>query len=278
MRGIAVLFGLLVCQGASGQRVVAIEGGPVDECLKAVLPNSTIACSGGLLSKGGTFTDLDVFESYAGDLSVGNSIAFSFGADKANLYSELVGANLHLGRLGYARAGFGALVAADDDSTATTADQFFDGGGNASFYIALPLYYGLAGVRGTTGDPFLSRRLDAYLVTSVGADLPLMNAAAEDRAALIQVGPQITFSQNATDEAIRMFAQVSGGYAVGTEQFYENAGAADSPRAGFLYTQATFGIVLNGLIRVGGTIGTSTVSTISRPLELSVQLLPQGSE
>ena len=179
---VAALAVIVIGQRVDAQRVVSVSGeeGPVAACLKPIAPGNSIQCTGGLLTSA-PFVEQKYFEHYAGDLSVGNVIAFTFGGDRANLYSELVGANLHLGVLGYARAGFGALVAANEDSTATTADQFFDGGGNASFYIALPLYYRLSAVREQQGAPFLSRRVDTYLVTSVGADLPALNAAAADR-------------------------------------------------------------------------------------------------
>jgi hypothetical protein len=271
------LLVLVTSEHVHAQRVVSLggEGGPVEWCLKEVEPNRTRGCSGGIFTKM-PFTDVEFFDQYAGDLAVGNVIAFSFGGDGANLYSELVGANLHLGVLGLARAGFGALVAASEDSTVSTADQFFDGGGNASFYIALPLFYHLSAVRGRTGAAFLSRRLDTYFVTSIGADLPALNAAAAERATMIQFGPQVTWLQNATDDALRLFVQVSGGYAVASSQFFTNAGVnpTDLPSS-FLYGQATFGVELNKLLRVGGSIGTSTVDEISRPLQLSVQLLPQ---
>jgi len=255
--------------------------GPLQTCLSSLNSGATIRCSGGILgARAGKFTNLDSFKKYAGDLSVGNNLAFSFGEDGANLYSELVAANIHLGWLGYARTGFGALVAASDDSTASTADQFFDGGGNASFFIAFPAYYRFYGVKDSSpgAQAYLSRRIDLYLVTSIGADLPELNTAASDRALVAQVGPQLSLVQNATDESIRLFATLSGGYAIGSGDFYENTGVNldDFKNHGFGYIQSTLGIDLNGIIRVGASVGTSTIRSIDRPLQLSVQLLPQA--
>ncbi|HYW06509.1 MAG TPA: hypothetical protein VE913_06120, partial [Longimicrobium sp.] len=109
---LAILSAMM--SGSSGtlyaQRTTAFEGGPVTMCLDSVRPNRLISCGGGILAKR-KFTDATFFKEYAGDLTIGNTIAFNFG-EQTSVYSELVGAYMHLGRLGYARAGFGALVAA----------------------------------------------------------------------------------------------------------------------------------------------------------------------
>lgn len=211
-------------------------------------------------------------------------MALSIGDNQTALYTELISSNANLSKLGYARVGFGALVSADQDpdSTATTAEQFFQGGGNAALYAALPLAYRFVVNRETSGDdPRLVRRYDLMGVLTLGADLPALNAAADEFALVGQLGPQFQIVQNATDDAIRFFVRGGAGVSLAHDDFFGNIRVSEGDRpAGNFFASAnvTVGVDLNDLIRVGASSGTSTLGGLNRPWQFTVQLIPQQTK
>ena len=218
-------------------------------------------------------------EAYFGGLRVGGSAALSVGEDQRALFTELVSSNLNLSKLGFARIGFGALVATNDDSTtATTADQFFQSGGNAALYLSVPLMYRFV-VYEEGAEPRLARRYDLLGTLTVGTDLPALNAAADEFAVVVQAGPELQVVQNATDDAIRLFAQASGGVNWGSDDFFNNLQVGEERGwAGFFASaKLTAGIDLNNLIRVGVAKGWSSVGGLSRPAQIVVQLIPRST-
>jgi len=211
---------------------------------------------------------------YFGGLEVGNVVALSVGDDRSTLYTELVSDNLFtMSSLGYARVGFGALVA-NDDTTETTVQQFFAGGGNGVGYVAVPVYRWVNIVAdGTSIRPL--RRADLGFTAAVRGDIPALNAAVEDPAGSFYMGGRVDALQHSSTDLFRFFMVADGGWVRGTEAFYDNLDLADVPEWGSLSAKLTAGVDLNQLIRVGISRGWSTLDSVNLPWRLSVQLLPQ---
>lgn len=219
-------------------------------------------------------------DQYFGKFSVGNAIGLSLGDDQASLYTELLSDNIFLNPFfGYARVGFATQVsAADDSASATTADQFFQGGGNAVLYAAIPMRVRMtyAGDR-TQLNPI--RRFDSVLSFAIGADVPELSTPSTDPAAYARVGAQTEFTWRAHNEDFRFFVLGNGGYVLGLNQsFYENLTgdeSVDGPAWGMLAGTATVGVDLAKLFRVGVRFGHSTLESVTQKPRLTVQVLPK---
>jgi hypothetical protein len=217
-------------------------------------------------------------DEFFGGFKVGNAISLSAGSEQSALYTELLSDNLWISsRFGWARVGLSGQVSANEDSTETTATQFFQGGGNAVLYAALPVasYLNYVG----TDKPTLIRRVDAYVTTAVGADIPKMNSATSDPAGNFRAGLNVQGFWSAHAEVFRFFVQANGSYVVGfSNSFYENltGDEATGPRAGFLAGSATVGVDLAKIVRAGVRFSGATLHSISQKPQFTVQLLPKS--
>jgi hypothetical protein len=217
-------------------------------------------------------------EAYFGTFAVGNTIGFSLGNEQTALYTELLSDNIYITtRLGYARVGFATQVSTSEDSTgSTTVNQFFQGGGNALLYVALPLR-----VRITYADdrqnPTPVRRFDSALTLSFGADVPELSAPATESAGYGRVGVQTAFTWRTADEDFRFFVLGNGGYTYGfSNDYYQNlAGksSAENPVWGIVSGTATVGVDLAQAIRIGVRFGTSSFGPAQHKPQLAVQVL-----
>jgi hypothetical protein len=212
---------------------------------------------------------------YFGNFKVGDVVAFSLG-DQSTLYAELIQDNLFMSAfLGYARVGLGALVGADDDSTATTVQQLFESGGNATAYLQLPIYRWINFVRDQKGAAPI-RHADLGFAFALRSDVPQLNAAVEDPAFNTFTGLTLQALQHTSESRFRFFLNVDSGWIWSPQdEFYENLGIS-KPKAGLLMIKSTAGFDLNQLIRIGASVGTSSQKSVKLPVRLSVQLLPQG--
>jgi hypothetical protein len=213
-------------------------------------------------------------DEYYGGLRIGDVVAFTVGDNRSTLYTELVSDNLFtMAWLGYARVGFGALVA-NDDTTETTVQQFFAGGGNGVGYISAPFFRWVNAVTdGNTTRPL--RRADIGLNLAVRGDIPAFNAAVENPAASFYLGARVDALQHSSADRFRFFVVGDGGWVRGTSAFYENLDVGNAPEWGALTAKLSGGVDLNELIRIGVSRGWSTLETVELPWRLSVQLLPQ---
>lgn len=219
-------------------------------------------------------------DQYFGGFSVGNAIAFSLGQDQASMYTELLSDNIFLNPyFGYARVGFATQVSAAGDSTAaTTADQFFQGGGNAVLYAAIPMRVRMT-YAGDRSQPNPIRRFDSVLSLALGADVPELSTPSTDPAAYARLGVQTEFTWRANNEDFRFFVLSNGGYVLGlNDSFYENLTGdenADGPAWGVLAGTATVGVDLAQLFRVGVRFSHSTLESVTQKPRLTVQVLPR---
>jgi hypothetical protein len=223
---------------------------------------------------------------YFGGLEVGDVVAVTVGDDRATLYTELVSDNVFTwAGLGYARMGFGALVAANDDNDdddagagedeETTIQQFFAGGGNGSAYVAVPFYRWVNAVADGAVPARPLRRADLGFTAAVRGDVPALNEAVESPAASFYLGARVDATQHSSTDRFRFFVVADGGWVRGTDAFYDNLDVETVPAWGSLTAKLTGGVDLNQLIRVGVSSGWSTLGSVSLPWRLSVQLLPQ---
>ncbi|REL32975.1 hypothetical protein DYD21_14260 [Rhodohalobacter sp. SW132] len=234
--------------------------------------NGTFVCRGGILAKHALNTK-DRIEKYYGGLRVGGASSLNIVSNQRSLYTELISSNLNFSYLGYARIGFGALITSGDDSV-STANQFFQGGGNAALFVSVPLAYrSVTSMEGNVAQ--LVRRHDLLATFTVGADLPALNTAADKFAVVTQFGPQYQLVQHSTDDTIRLFFLFDLGVGWGHNDFFANLNT-ETPRGGFFASsQMTLGLELNDIIRIGASRGTSTVENLSQSCGLVVQLIPK---
>jgi len=217
-------------------------------------------------------------DQYFGGFGIGNTIGLSVGDDQAALYTELLSDNMYLfSNIGYARVGFATQVSASDDSTrSTTVNQFFQGGGNAVLYAALPLR-----VRITYADdrdnPKPVRRFDSALTLAFGADVPKLSTPSTESAAYGRLGLQTAFTWRTADEDFRFFVLGNGGYTYGfNDKFYGNLSSdpdVDSPEWGILSGTATVGVDLAQIIRVGVRFSSSSFGPAQQKPQLAIQVL-----
>lgn len=211
---------------------------------------------------------------YYGGLSIADVVALGVGNDRSTLYTELVSDNLFtLAALGFARVGFGALVASDD-TTHSTLQQFFEAGGNAIGYVELPFYRWVNAV--TDGDSIRPlRRADFGLTTAVRGDLPAGNKAVEELAGNIYVGARLDAIQHSTTDQFRFFLTGNGGWVRGTDGFYDNLDVNDAPEWGTWTAKLTLGVDVARWVRIGASRGWSGLDGVNLKWRLSAQLLPQ---
>lgn len=214
---------------------------------------------------------------YFGGFEVGEVITLDLGPDQTGLYAELLSDNLWFSAgLGYVRMGLGTLVAASDDSTGTSVEQFFQGGGNVVLRGILPLGYWINLVGESPAEAKLLRRLDTFMLFAVGADVPEMNGVALDPAVNFRIGPQITGTWSTAADDFRFFGVLDTYAVVGTEDFHSNlVGTDQGAPAAFLAAKVAIGVDLAKLIRLGVSFGGTTLDAVSQTARLSVQLLPR---
>jgi hypothetical protein len=221
---------------------------------------------------------------FFGGVEAGNAIALSFGQDQAALYTEILSDNLWINdRLGYARIGLsGQVSAASDSASRTTAVQFFQGGGNAVLYVALPVhawlnYFGAA--EDPTSLPKLIRRNTIHLTFATGADVPEMNTAASELAANFRLGANIQGFWGANADLFRFFWHGNGHVVSGSEKFYQNLLGTDTERGfskPFLSGTVTIGTDLAKLVRLGVRFGgVWLLEGVSQTPQFTIQFLPQ---
>jgi hypothetical protein len=222
---------------------------------------------------------------FFGGLESGNTIALSIGRNQAALYTEILSDNIWIADpIGYARLGLsGQVAAAPDSATNTTVSQFFQGGGNAVIYAAIPFHAWL-NYFGDPDDvgrpPQLIRRNSAHFTLAIGADVPEMSTAASELAANLRAGVNVQGFWSTDQQVFRLFWQGSGNVVTGlSDTFYQNllGEDADSKRfRPFVAGALTIGVDLARTVRLGVLFGSATLSGISQPAQFTVQLLPQG--
>lgn len=211
---------------------------------------------------------------YFGGFEVGNVITLNVAGNGAGLYTELLSDNLWIGTgFGYARVGLGTLVGAKNDSTETTTDQFFQSGGNAILSATIPFMYWINMV-GEAGRKKPVRRVDSFITLAVSADVPELNASVTRPATSFRVGPQINLVWNTDQERFRLFAQADGVAVIGSTGFFDNLSTDGDRPFGILAGKLAGGVDLNKMIRVGATVGWSTMKAVRQSPQLTVQLIP----
>lgn len=213
---------------------------------------------------------------YFGGLKVGNTVALSLGQKQdASLYTELLSDNLWLSsRLGYARLGFSTQVSAAKDSAGkTTVDQFFNGGGNAVLYAALPSFVYVNFVREDTAAVAI-RRIDSFVTLAIAADAPSLSTPATENAWNGRLGYQGGLVWSAAQGVFRLVAQGNAGLVYGSSTFFRNIEGSDAAPAGFMaMIRGIAGVDLAKRFRIGVSAGASTRRGVNQKPSLSVQLL-----
>lgn len=220
-------------------------------------------------------------EDYMGGFRTGGMSSLAIDSEEIGLYTELASDNLFLNK-GYARIGFGALVSAvDDDSdtpetdeeaNATSVNQFYQGGGNATLYVALPAFYWRTFMQTYQPQPHFTRRTDVFLTFMASADVPNMGDAVQESAMNGRVGIQATFVQNTIGDTFNLFLHVDGSAGAGSNDFFDNLGQPESENW-FAVGQVAAGFDINRLVRIGVTTGWSTMGANLEP-RLSLTLIP----
>jgi hypothetical protein len=234
-------------------------------------------CLGGWGSNAGLRSDAGI-KDYMGGFRTAGTASLTLGDQQAGLYSELASDNLFLSaRAGFARIGFGALVSAEDEdvsetSEKTTASQFYQGGGNASIYLAFPAFYWRNFIQPLNRPaPQFIRRADLFLTLVTSADIPDMGASVENPATNVRAGFQGTFTQSTMGETFNLYLHLDGTAGWGSRAFFENLGVED--KKVFLVGQIGAGVDINRVLRIGMTTGASTMGANLKP-RLSIKLIP----
>lgn len=210
-------------------------------------------------------------DEFFGGLNTGGVVALSVAGDQSALYTELVSDNIWLmGPLGFGRVGISAQVGAQQDSGTTTATQFFQGGGNAVLYLAIPLASYLN--FGRLNNPMLLRRLDLFAIVAGGADVPKLGGPSVDPAGSIRGGVALQGHLNTEQRLFRFFVDANGHVVQGTSAaFYRNLTGRDAKARLFLSGTATLGVDIQQTVRLGIRFAGSQL--ISQRPQFTVQLL-----
>lgn len=247
-------------------------------------------CTGGIASRP-RLTSPAAVDDYMGGFRTAGTASLSLDGDEAGLYSELASDKLFLwASAGFARVGFGALVSAaasesdpengeegenggdSEEDAATTVNQFYQGGGNASVYLAYPLQYWRNYIQPFTGvDPTFVRRGDMFLTLVVSADIPDMGMSVENPAMNGRLGLQTTYTHNTFGEAFNFYLHLDGSLGVGSKQFFANLGSPSKSQT-FAVGQAGVGLEINRLVRIGVVTGASSMGAHLDP-RLSIKLI-----
>ena len=220
-------------------------------------------------------------DQFFGGIEVGNSLAIRMGEKETALYAELLSDNLYLSAgLGYARLGFATQIVAAQDSAGEgegrTVDQFFQGGGNAMLYAALPLAVWINYAVDTTKGPL--RQFNSFATLAITGDVPKLGASVKETAGSVRAGMQADLTWRTHNERLGLFCNLRGNYVRGfSDVFYENllGPGVEIARWGMVAGDYAVGVDLSKLIRVGVSGGVSTQKSVSSEARLSVQLLQQ---
>lgn len=214
-------------------------------------------------------------DEYFGGFKVGNVITLNVAGDGAGLYTELLSDNLWIGTpFGFARLGLGTLVGANNDTSKTTVDQFFQSGGNAILSGAIPFMYWVNMV-GYSEENKVARRIDSFITVGVSADVPELNSSVTRPSTSFRIGPQVNLVWSTAKDLFRLFAQADGVAVAGSDGFFRNLTGDESDRpSGMLAAKLAGGVDINKLIRVGASVGWSTLKGVNQSPQLTVQLLP----
>lgn len=210
-------------------------------------------------------------DEFFGGLSAGGVVALSVGGDQSALYTELLSDNVWLfSPAGFARVGLSAQVSARQDSGKTTVTQFFQGGGNAVLYLALPIASYLN--FGRLDNPMLLRRFDLFLVGAGGADVPKFGGPSVDPAGSVRVGLALQGHLNTEQRLFRFFVDANGHLVQGTSAaFYRNLTGRDAAARPFFAGTATLGVDLRQAVRLGIRFAGSGL--VSQKPQFTVQFL-----
>jgi hypothetical protein len=216
-------------------------------------------------------------EEFFGPLKVGNAIALTLGDEPGALYTELLSDNLWIAsRVGFARIGFSAQVAADADTTKPAVTQFFQGGGNAILYGAMPLFSWLNYYGGRADEKQLIRRLDMYFTGALGADVPKMGSDGIVSAGSGRLGVGAQGHWAAHKNVFRFFAQGNGNWVKGfSDGFYENLLSTPAENKAFFSGSVTVGVDLAELVRAGVRISGSTLDGLGQKPQFTFQMIPK---
>jgi hypothetical protein len=214
-------------------------------------------------------------EAQLGDLSVGNSSTLRLGEGQSSFYSELISDNIYLsGGLGFGRIGVATLVTAADTGT-RTVDQFFQGGGNAMLYLAVPLHTWINYAVDTSPTPL--RKLDLFFTTALTSDVPRIGGSTTEAAGSLRGGLQLDFTWRSHAEKIGVFFNLRANFVKGTAAFDRNLVGTDTSIAtwGLLAGDYSFGVDIAKLVRLGVGGGRSTNQLVRSDLRLTAQMLRQ---
>ena len=162
-----------------------------------------------------------------------------------------------------------------------SADQLFQGGGNAMLHLTLPLAVWINFVKDAGKDDSPVRRFDSSLFLAGGVDVPELNAAIDRRTGSARAGVQSYFTWRTFNANFKFFAQTSAAYVVGfNDAFYTSlvGSAVERPERGLGLVRGTFGVEIGNVASVGASVGRTTRSDVRQPVRLTVQLLDRKQE
>lgn len=205
--------------------------------------------------------------------AVVDNVSFSHSAEGTSLFAEFLSDYLYLGKLGYGRIGFGALVNAAKDQSQTTLSQFMSGGGNGMLYLFLPI--------ASTYNPQANQRSNEILranlifLPRLGLDIPALNTAIINPGYNADVGLEVQALMASESKLFQFFGSMRGSIVVGSTSFYQNLGLGATDVQPFPTARYAFGVVLNRLIRISfsRTLLTKRRDGLPNPIVLSVQLI-----
>jgi hypothetical protein len=234
-------------------------------------------CSGVFWANNRYRTEASIRENMGGFRTIG-AASLAFSGNEAGLYSEIASDNVWLGGIfNHARLVFGALVSSspDDTSSTSSAPQLYQGGGNATVNLIIPIGYWTNFVQPFVNDELrFIRRLDFYWTNAVGADVPDMGGGVENPAMNVRTALQSTFVQSTLGDIFRLFAtgEVSAG--LGSDNFFRNIEPDDDVSGrGFAFLRGEMGLEVGKLFRIGMETGVATMGPRLQP-RLTLRLIP----
>jgi hypothetical protein len=215
-------------------------------------------------------------DAYFGGTRAGGVPTIRFGSEQTQIYSDLLSDNLYLSQaLGFLRVGFATVVNTGSADSSRTVDQFFQGGGNAILYFALPQFVWVNYAVDTSRVPV--RQVQTFWTAALASDVPKLGTSNTEPAASVRVGHQIDATWRTQNSRFGFFTNVRGNYIRGTSQFNRNlvGSAGTIPSWGMLALDYSVGVDLAKLIRIGVGGGRSTAEGVRSDLRLTVELIRQ---
>jgi hypothetical protein len=215
-------------------------------------------------------------DAFFGGTRAGGVPTLRFGSEQTQVYSDLLSDNLYLTqRLGFVRVGFATVVSAGAADSNRTVDQFFQGGGNAILYFAMPQVVWVNYAVDTSSVPV--RQVQTFWTAAIASDVPKIGSSNAEPSASVRVGHQIDGTWRTHNGRFGFFANARGNYVLGTAAFNRNLVGSEGtiPSWGMFALDYTVGVDLASLIRIGVGGGQSTAQGVRSNLRLAVELLRQ---